>query len=422
MCLEDYSLYCPGLAPSSPNHRDLLVSVLKKAVGSTVVPTLRYRDLPAAVDWLSVAFGFTAHHLTHDNAGVVVSAQLVRGRGMVMLAPVGGSVFDELMKQPDEIGGAETQSCYFIVEDADAHFAQATRHGAEIVLELQNFEHGGRGYLCRDPEGHLWSFGTFSPWSQGAAAHLLADFPRLTPKTLGISAAAIVAVLVAGTAYSMSWGESGPSEGPSARPSAIALFKERGARIAAQREAAQLRRDKEAAELDEDKLQEQLAHASGAREAADSARASSEGSIRKLSAQIEQLKADHSAAEKSIRRLVARGIQERRVRERSRRRAADQLNQALSLERAAKQRSEKTTADLREQLQRENAARTSSERAHSETIDELAKERDARKKLDASLADAVSQLKKVQEARDLEASSPSAPPAPVPAKRPDRSK
>lgn len=400
------------------------MSVLKKAVGSTVVPTLRYRDLPGAVDWLSVAFGFTAHNLTHDTAGTLVSAQLVRGRGMVMLAPVSGTVFDDLMKQPDEVGGAETQSCYFVVEDADAHFAQAMSHGAEPILELQNFEHGGRGYLCRDPEGHLWSFGTFSPWSQGTAGSLLADVPALSPKTLGIAAASVMAVLAAGAAFSMSWGDGSDPAPLSARPSAIALFKERGARIAAQRDAEQLRKEKEAAELDEDKLQEQLAHVSGAKDAADSARATSDSAFRKLSAQVEQLKADHAAAEKSIRRLVARGIQERRVRERSRRRAADQLNEALSLERAAKQRSEKAAADLREQLQRESTARTSSEKAHSETIDELTKEREARKKLDASLADAVAQLKKVQEARDLSAPSeaPSAPPAPVPAKRPDKTR
>ena len=26
------------------------------------------------------------------------------------------------------------------------------------------FEFGSRGYSCLDPEGHLWSFGSYDPW------------------------------------------------------------------------------------------------------------------------------------------------------------------------------------------------------------------------------------------------------------------
>ncbi|HZF33304.1 MAG TPA: glyoxalase, partial [Candidatus Angelobacter sp.] len=26
-------------------------------------------------------------------------------------------------------------------------------------------DYGGRGYSCRDPEGHLWNFGTYDPWA-----------------------------------------------------------------------------------------------------------------------------------------------------------------------------------------------------------------------------------------------------------------
>ena len=36
--------------------------------------------------------------------------------------------------------------------------------GAEIVVEIEDHPHGGRGYSCRDPEGHLWNFGTYDPW------------------------------------------------------------------------------------------------------------------------------------------------------------------------------------------------------------------------------------------------------------------
>lgn len=50
------------------------------------------------------------------------------------------------------------------VQDADAHHAQAFAEGAEIVEPLEDKPYDGRGYSCRDPEGHVWNFGTYHPW------------------------------------------------------------------------------------------------------------------------------------------------------------------------------------------------------------------------------------------------------------------
>jgi uncharacterized glyoxalase superfamily protein PhnB len=61
--------------------------------------------------------------------------------------------------------GAVTQSAYVIVTDADAHHARATAAGAVVVMPLKTEDYGGRGYSCRDPEGHLWNFGTYDPWA-----------------------------------------------------------------------------------------------------------------------------------------------------------------------------------------------------------------------------------------------------------------
>jgi uncharacterized glyoxalase superfamily protein PhnB len=135
-------------------------------VGITAVPALRYRDLSAAIAWLCQSLGFERQLVVHDDDGKVRYAQLTLGNSMVMLAPVQGSAFDELMVQPDEIGGAETQVCCFFVADADAYCARAKAAGAEIVLELSDKDQRGRGFSCRDPEGHLWSFGTYDPWVQ----------------------------------------------------------------------------------------------------------------------------------------------------------------------------------------------------------------------------------------------------------------
>jgi uncharacterized glyoxalase superfamily protein PhnB len=56
-----------------------------------------------------------------------------------------------------------------VVENADTHCARAVKHGAQVFMPVADWDHGGRGYSCEDPEGHLWSFGTFDPWSAGPA-------------------------------------------------------------------------------------------------------------------------------------------------------------------------------------------------------------------------------------------------------------
>jgi len=43
--------------------------------------------------------------------------------------------------------------------------ARARAAGAEILLALEDQDYGGRGYTCRDPQGHVWSFGTYDPWA-----------------------------------------------------------------------------------------------------------------------------------------------------------------------------------------------------------------------------------------------------------------
>lgn len=58
----------------------------------------------------------------------------------------------------------ETQSPCVVVADPDVHYARATAAGARIVIEIADQDHGGRGYACSDPEGHLWGFGNYDSW------------------------------------------------------------------------------------------------------------------------------------------------------------------------------------------------------------------------------------------------------------------
>lgn len=96
----------------------------------------------------------------------IAHAQLTSGNGMMMLGSIHDNEFGKLIKQPDELGGIETQCPYVIVKDADAHYARAVAAGAKIVKEIADAGYGGRGYSCRDLEGHIWSFGSYDPWSE----------------------------------------------------------------------------------------------------------------------------------------------------------------------------------------------------------------------------------------------------------------
>ena len=133
---------------------------------ATIIPCLRYRDAPGAIEWLCDTFGFAKQLVVQNDDGTIAHAQLSFGNGMIMLGSVlaAETPFGRLIRQPDEIGGAETQTAYVIVADADAVYAKAKAAGARIVIEIADEDYGGRGFSCLDPEGHLWNFGTYDPW------------------------------------------------------------------------------------------------------------------------------------------------------------------------------------------------------------------------------------------------------------------
>jgi uncharacterized glyoxalase superfamily protein PhnB len=136
-----------------------------KDTRSATIPGLRYRDAKAAIRWLCDVFGFEQHALYESADGSVAHAQLTRGNGMVMLGSVVDNEYGRNICQPDEIGGKETQVPYLVVADADAVYSRAKAAGFEIVVDIRDEDYGGRGFSCRDPEGHLWNVGTYDPWA-----------------------------------------------------------------------------------------------------------------------------------------------------------------------------------------------------------------------------------------------------------------
>lgn len=136
-----------------------------KSTNATMISTMRYKDANAAVEWLCRAFGLKEHAVYKDKDGKVAHAELAFGPGMIMLGPDADTEFGKYMTMPEKIGGKCTQTIYVIVDDADAHHARAKAAGAEILMAPKDQDYGGRDYSARDLEGHVWSFGTYDPWT-----------------------------------------------------------------------------------------------------------------------------------------------------------------------------------------------------------------------------------------------------------------
>jgi uncharacterized glyoxalase superfamily protein PhnB len=292
---------------------------------------MRYRDVAAASDWLCAAFGFQKHFVATGETGVVHYAQLTFGDAMLMLAQVRDTALEKYMKQPDEIGGAETQSCYVLVDDADAHYARAKASGAEIIIDIQDDDFGGRSYACRDPESHIWNFGTYDPWQgkRGGERHSAGRDSRGIRRlavTIGLLAVMAASVVVAGSLYRAR----GPGQ---PTPEAVASEAEARATRTAQGRLNAESSARRAAEQATSEAKEQLGRERMARETAERA-----------AAQLDRERAAREVAEH-----VATEAREQLSRERSAKnialKAAAQLRRQLIQVRAAKQQVGETYVD-----------------------------------------------------------------------------
>ncbi len=137
-----------------------------KQNGSIIIPTIRYKDAPAAIEWLCSAFGFEKHLVVPGENGAIAHAQLSFGNAMIMLGSERDNEYDKFVKTPKDLDGINTQTAYIIVEKIDEHYRRAIDTGAEIIVDIKDEDYGGRGYSCQDPEGYMWNFGSYNPWAQ----------------------------------------------------------------------------------------------------------------------------------------------------------------------------------------------------------------------------------------------------------------
>jgi len=125
---------------------------------------LYYQEAGKAIDWLCEAFGFEVRLKVEGEGGRIEHSELVFGEAVVMVG-------DEAVQQdknrpaksPRSVGGANTASAMFYIDDVDAHCARARKAGATITYEPTVSDYGAdhwadKSYQAQDLEGHRWWF------------------------------------------------------------------------------------------------------------------------------------------------------------------------------------------------------------------------------------------------------------------------
>ncbi len=122
---------------------------------TTLFHSLRFRDAPAALEYLAAGLGFTtaAAHTAEGDPSVVTHAQ--------MNWPGGGGIMFGSSDSSDQVGKA---SAYLVVPtdaDVDRAHARALEHGFSSERDPEDMDYGGRGSTVCDPEGNHWSIGSY---------------------------------------------------------------------------------------------------------------------------------------------------------------------------------------------------------------------------------------------------------------------
>lgn len=116
-----------------------------------VVPSVVYKNVREAVEWLERAYGFVERkgsRLVGD--GWTLTWMEVGDEGLIHLTTGGHG-----LTTPNE-SGFSSQSLKVYIPDIDNHFEAAKAAGAEIILPPQDMFWGGRIYRAKDLEGHVW--------------------------------------------------------------------------------------------------------------------------------------------------------------------------------------------------------------------------------------------------------------------------
>jgi uncharacterized glyoxalase superfamily protein PhnB len=118
-----------------------------------LVPSLAFKDVPRAAEWLGRVFGFRERSEARLSWPGGCLAWLELGDVLIHLTTDGGHD----LRSPESAGGASVGLKVY-VDDVDGHFRQAKAAGATILSEPEDGFWGGRIYRAVDLEGHRWEF------------------------------------------------------------------------------------------------------------------------------------------------------------------------------------------------------------------------------------------------------------------------
>ncbi len=141
-----------------------------RAMKPTIFPTLRYKDAPAAIDWLCRAFLFEKQVVYPGADGTIAYAEIRRDGGVIGL----NSATPTVESNP---WSSVLQGVYVTIDDVDAHHARAQSAGARIAISPYDTDYGSREYSVWDVQGHLWGFGTYPMGSPSGEPTI---FPELS--------------------------------------------------------------------------------------------------------------------------------------------------------------------------------------------------------------------------------------------------
>jgi uncharacterized glyoxalase superfamily protein PhnB len=122
-----------------------------------VWPCVNYVDARAAIRFLTEAFGFVDTIVVPgESDDVVVHAELRWPEGGGVMLGTAGRADSEFSQLPTSCA-----SLYVVTDDPHGVFERATKAGAKVVREMRDEDYGSTGFSVADPEGNLWSFGTY---------------------------------------------------------------------------------------------------------------------------------------------------------------------------------------------------------------------------------------------------------------------
>jgi PhnB protein len=124
----------------------------KSTLGTEIIPYIFYRDVSAALEWLTRAFGFAEIMRTATPNGGTHGEMTLDGQRIML-----GQGSKELVSAHE--ADAATQGIFVYLADVDTHYERAQAAGAEIVKPPEDLPYG-RSYTARDPDGHPWFFTT----------------------------------------------------------------------------------------------------------------------------------------------------------------------------------------------------------------------------------------------------------------------